>query len=57
MAPKYCEKIKTGYGNSHPRVISAFSEWLLGGKRHPDLVSAKEGVLSTMFFEKLYNGK
>lgn len=57
IASQYCEKIKTGYGNSHPRVIAAFSKWLLGGKREEDLVSAKEGFLTTVFLEKLYGGK
>jgi predicted dehydrogenase len=51
---RYCEEIEEKYGKGHQRLITAFSKYLLGSERNPNLVSAKEGVVVTEFIEKLY---
>ncbi|TSC75460.1 MAG: dehydrogenase [Parcubacteria group bacterium Gr01-1014_30] len=52
--PQYSEEIETGYGNSHPRVISALTEFVKTGKKHPSLADARDGVQTTEFIEKIY---
>ena len=54
---KYCEDVEEKYGRSHQRFITAFSKYLLSGKRNPILASAAEGVRVTEFIEKLYSNK
>lgn len=51
---QYSEEIETGYGNSHPRVISALTRFVKTGEKHPSLADAKEGVQTTEFIEKIY---
>jgi len=51
---QYSEDIETGYGNSHPRVIKALSNFVATGEKHPSLADAREGVLTTEFIEKVY---
>ncbi len=51
---QYSEEIETGYGNSHPRVISALTHFVKTGDKHPSLATAEDGVKTTEFIEKIY---
>lgn len=55
LKEKYSEQIPDGYGNSHPRVFEALSQYILTGKSHPCLVSGKEGLETTRFIAKFYS--
>lgn len=54
---EYSEEIPDGYGNSHPRVFEALSRYILEGERHPCLVSGKEGIETSKFIAKFYEGQ
>jgi len=50
----YSEVINDKYGNSHQKLITAFSKYLLKNKYNVNLVSAKESKKLVEFIEKIY---
>lgn len=54
---EYSQAIPDGYGNSHPRVFEALNRYILEGDMNPCLVSGKEGIKTSKFIAKFYEGQ